>query len=70
MGLLTLIGRVLIVAAIASSAYLHLNAPERSIQEFQANYSTLDGLSQQYLSYDLPLDQVPPSPRRPTGSWP
>jgi hypothetical protein len=69
MGFLKLFGRVLIVIAIVSSAYLHLNAPEKSVQEFQANYSTLDNLSQKYLSYDLPLDHVPDTPRRPTGDW-
>jgi hypothetical protein len=68
MGLLTFVGRVLIITAIVSSAYFHLNAPERSVQEFQANYSTLDALAQQYLSYDLPLDHVPHAPRRPTGN--
>lgn len=67
MGLLTFLGRFLIVTAVLSSAYFHLNSPEISLQEFQTNYATLDSLSQQYLKYDLPFDHVPLSPRRPTG---
>lgn len=58
MGLLKVFGSILIVAAIASSSYFHLESPEESVQEFQSNYATLDSLAQQYLKYDIPLDQV------------
>jgi len=58
MGFITLLGRILVVAAIASSAFNHLESPQTSIEEFQQNYQTLDSLSQQYLKYDIPIDQV------------
>ena len=60
MGFLTFFGRVLIVTAIVSSAYYHLEHPENSINEFKDNYSTIDALSNQYLKFDIPLDQVFP----------
>lgn len=69
MGVLTFLGRFLIVTAVLSSAYFHLNSPEISLQEFQTNYATIDSLSQQYLKYDLPYDHVPLAPFRPTGNW-
>lgn len=68
MGFLLFVARVLIVTALASSAYHHLNAPQTSVLEFQTNYKILDTLSNQYLSFDIPYDNVPSSPLRPTGS--
>ena len=67
MGFLTFFGRVLIVTAIVSSAYYHLEHPENSISEFKDNYATIDALSNQYLKFDIPLDQVFPPLKRQTG---
>jgi hypothetical protein len=46
MAILTLVGRVLIVAALVSSAYLHIYQSHLSAKEFSGNYSVVDGLSQ------------------------
>lgn len=59
MGVLKFIGRVLIVLSLVSSAYLHLQVPTLSTKEFSDNYAVLDNLSQQYLQFDLPWDNVP-----------
>ena len=69
MGVLTFLGRFLIVTSVLSSAYCPLNSPGMRLQEFQTNYATLDSLSQQYLQYDLPYDHVPLASFRPTGNW-
>ena len=69
MGFTTLIGRVLIVTAIASSAFSHLNMPDRSLVEFKDNLATIDALSQQYLNYDIPLENVEMGLGRRTGRW-
>lgn len=58
MGFVTFLVRFLIVTAIASSAYYHLEHPEKSINEFKDNYATIDALSNKYLEFDIPLDQV------------
>ena len=69
MGFATQVGRVLIVIAIASSSFSHLSMPDRSLVEFKENYATLDKVSQQYLNYDIPLDNVYVHVVRPTGPW-
>jgi hypothetical protein len=58
MGFLKLLGRVLIITALVSSAYHHLKRPNHTVEEFKANYNTLDQLSKTYLQYDIPLDNV------------
>lgn len=67
MGFILLVARVLIITALASSAYHHLNFPNNSVNEFQNNYRLLDSLSNQYLTFDIPFDNVPPRTCRPTG---
>ena len=67
MGFVTFVARVLIVTAIASSAFSHLDQPDRHLQEFKDNYAVVDGLSQTYLQFDLPYDNVLISTSRPTG---
>jgi hypothetical protein len=69
MGFLKLLGRVLIITALISSAYHHLERPSHSAGEFKANYQTLDQLSNTYLKYDIPLDNVPSLLQRQTGCW-
>lgn len=69
MGFLKLLGRVLIITALVSSAYHHLERPTQSVEEFKANYNTLDQLSNTYLKYDIPLDNVSSFLVRPTGWW-
>jgi hypothetical protein len=69
MAFLKLLGRILIVAALASSAYHHLQVPTTSVEEFKANYQIVDQLSNQYLSFDIPYDNVKLLSIRPTGSW-
>lgn len=69
MGFLKLLGRVLIITALVSSAYHHLERPSHSVEEFKANYQTVDQLSNTYLKYDIPLDNVPSLLQRLTGFW-
>ena len=52
------LGRLLLVTALVSSAYHHLQQPDRSVEEFKTNYKTLDELSNKYLQYDLTFDNV------------
>ena len=58
MGFLKFTARVLIITALISSAYHHLNNPNEAIQEFNVNYKVLDEISNQYFSYDIPYDNV------------
>lgn len=69
MGFVKLLGRILIITALASSAYYHLQHPTTSVEEFKANYQIVDQLSNQYLSFDIPYDNVFIHSTRPTGSW-
>lgn len=58
MALLKFIGRLLVITSIISSAYFHLETPQAGLQEFKTNYSHLDKITNSYLEYDLPLDNV------------
>ena len=58
MGFLKLLGSILIITALASSAYHHLERPNLSIEEFKSNYHTVDQLSYTYLNFDIPYDNV------------
>ena len=69
MGFLKILGRILIITALVSSAYYHLQQPTKSVDEFKANYRTVDQLSNQYLNYDIPWDNVPLPLFRLIGSW-
>jgi hypothetical protein len=69
MGFLKLLGRILIITALASSAYHHLERPVASVDEFKSNYHTIDQLSYTYLNFDIPYDNVSNALLRLTGSW-
>jgi len=58
MAILTFIGRLLIVVALSSSAYLHIYQSHLSTKEFSGNYSVIDSLSQYFFQFDLPWDNV------------
>ena len=58
MGFFKFTARVLIVTALISSAYHHLNDPSSAVKEFTSNYKVIDHYSNQYLSYDIPFDNV------------
>lgn len=42
MGFLKVFGRILIITALVSSAYHHLQHPTTSVEEFKTNYKILD----------------------------
>ena len=42
MGFLKLFGRVLIITALVSSAYHHLQNPTTAVEEFKTNYKVID----------------------------
>lgn len=46
MSVLTVLGRILIVTALVSSAYLHIYQSHLSTKEFSRNYAVIDELSQ------------------------
>jgi hypothetical protein len=67
MGFLKVFGRLLIITALVSSVYHHLNQPNLSVEEFKTNYKAVDTLSATYLDYDIPFDNVPLGLFRLTG---
>lgn len=69
MGFLKVLGRILIITALVSSAFHHLRTPQLSVEEFKSNYKTLDTLSATYLDYDIPFDNVGVRLCRQTGCW-
>ena len=69
MGFISLLGRVLIITALVSSAYHHLQHPGKAVDEFKSNYNIVDKLTNQYVGFDIPYDNVRKLIFRPTGSW-
>jgi hypothetical protein len=67
MSALSFLGRLLIATAIVSSAYIHYQHPAKNTDEFIANYNAIDKFSNQFLEFDIPLDNVEIEIHRPIG---
>jgi predicted Abi (CAAX) family protease len=66
--ILSFLGRLLIVTALISSAYIHYQNPSKNVGEFVANYKIVDELATKHLDYDIPYDNVNLDLSRPIGS--
>lgn len=58
MKILKFFGRLLVILALVSAAYMHYMHPLKSVLEVQTNYKLVDQFANKFLQYNIPFDNV------------